>query len=188
MLTASIILLTGERQIGKTTALSEAVRLLRGAGVAVTGLLTQRTGPHDLAVTELHTGASYPLTDPYREDHDSPTRNFTMNETALARSSGALLTCFPTQVFVLDEIGPLELRHRRGWVGTLDLLKSESYALAIVVVRPELLGDAIAELPGTSFTVIRVGKDNRQCMAADLFDTVMAALSNAPVMQEGVCR
>ena len=109
MLTASIILLTGERQIGKTTALSEAVRLLRGAGVAVTGLLTQRTGPHDLAVTELHTGASYPLTDPYREDHDSPTRNFTMNETALARSSGALLTCFPTQVFVLDEIGPLEL-------------------------------------------------------------------------------
>jgi nucleoside-triphosphatase THEP1 len=174
-----IILLTGERQIGKTTALSSAVELLRGAGVTVTGLLTRRAGPHDLVVAELHTGSSYPLTDPYHEASSSQTANFVMNEAAFARSSSALMTSFPTQVFVLDEIGPLELRHRRGWVGGLDLLKREAYTLAIIVVRPELLGQAISELPGMRFTVMRVDRENRQGLDVALFDTVMAALSRA---------
>ncbi len=173
-----IMLLTGGRQVGKSTALSEAVGLLRSAGVKVTGLSTQRTGPHDLSVIELHTGASYMLTDPYQNAPGSATPNFTMNEAAIARSSGALTSCFPTQVFVLDEIGPLELRNRRGWVGVLDLLKCEScYASAIIVVRPELLGEAIAELPGTTFTVVRVTTSNRQGLGGHLFDTAMVMLS-----------
>ncbi len=64
MPTPRIVLLTGGRQIGKTTALSEAVKQLQDAGVKVAGLLTQRTGPHDLTVIELYTGARYSLTDP----------------------------------------------------------------------------------------------------------------------------
>ncbi|MCU0519636.1 MAG: hypothetical protein MUF84_02940 [Anaerolineae bacterium] len=183
---SNVILLTGDRQIGKTTALWEAVGLLRGVGMRVTGLLTQRTGPHDLAVMELHTGDRYPLTDPWYEDHGTPTPNFVMNEAAMARSSGALAACFPTQVFVLDEIGPLELRHRRGWVGALDLLRREAYELGILVIRPELLGVAIAELPGTTFTVIRVDAGNRQGLGTELFGTAMALFSRTAMLPQGI--
>lgn len=179
MPTPRIILLTGGRQVGKTTALSEAVKRLQDAGVKVAGLLTQRTGPHDLAVIELHTGARYSLTDPYRDIPGAPTSNFVMNEAAFARSDAALAMSFPTQVFVLDEIGPLELRHRRGWVRALDLLGHEPYALAFVVVRPELLGDAVAELPDAEYTVIRVDVGNRQGLGACLFDIATARLSDA---------
>lgn len=186
MLTSRVILLTGERQTGKTTVLSEVVERLRSAGAKVSGLLTRRTGPHDLVVTELRTGASYPLTAPFQDSADSATRNFTMDEVAFARSSNALVTAFPTQVFVLDEIGPLELRHRRGWVQVLDLLRRETYVLAIVVVRPELLGEAVAELPGAKFVVVRVDMDSRQGLGVSLFDTAMAMLASNPVPSQEV--
>lgn len=186
MPTPKIVLLTGGRQIGKTTALSEAVRRLQDAGVRVSGVLTQRAGPHDLAAIELHTGARYPLTDPYRDIPGAPTPNFVMNEAAFARSTAALATSFPTQVFVLDEIGPLELRHHHGWVSVLDLLRRESYALAFIVVRPELVGDAILALPDAEYTVIRVDLDSRQGLGAHLFDVAMARLpGTSPVAPGG---
>ncbi len=188
MPTPRIVLLTGGRQIGKTTALSEAVKQLQDAGVKVAGLLTQRTGPHDLTVIELYTGARYSLTDPYRDIPGAPTPNFVMNEAAFARSTAALATSFPTQVFVLDEIGPLELRHHRGWVSVLDLLKRESYAVAFIVVRPELLGDAVVELPDAEYTVIRVDVDSRQGLGSYLFDAATARLSDASLASPGCGR
>ena len=114
MPTPRIILLTGGRQVGKTTALSEAVKRLQDAGVKVAGLLTQRTGPHDLAVIELHTGARYSLTDPYRDIPGAPTSNFVMNEAAFARSDAALAMSRPSVRVGQDR--PVGVAPRRGWV------------------------------------------------------------------------
>ncbi len=172
-----ILLITGTRQVGKSTALVRAVTRLRDADVRVSGLLTERTGPHDLAVTELHTGARYPLTDPFKDLPDSVTRHFTMNEAALARSRAALEAAFPTQVFVLDEIGPLELRRRQGWANIFGLLARESYAIAILVVRPELLGEALAQLEGCCFSLVHVTPGNRVEIPALLVEEAVSALN-----------
>ncbi len=167
-----ILIMTGARQVGKSTVLDKAISTLRVADVQITGLLTRRTGPHDLAVTELHTGATYTLTDAFKLAASSPTRNFVMSETALTRSRRSLESAFPTQVFVLDELGPLELRARRGWVVAFELLKRKHYGVAIVVVRPELLGEAIGELPGPYFTVINVTRAGRDRLPSRLADWV----------------
>jgi nucleoside-triphosphatase THEP1 len=180
-----IWLITGTRQVGKSTVLCDVVSRLRRAQVAVAGLLTERTGAHDLTVTELHTGAHYSLTDPFCDVPGSPTRQFTMNDAALARSSRALEASFPTQLFVLDELGPLELEHRRGWVEALDLLAREVYDLALVVVRPELLGAAVIALPGTSFSVLRVTPDNRGGLPERLAEVILARLARSSIAQPG---
>jgi len=173
---ANIVLITGMRQVGKSTALRSAVTQLRDDGIRVSGLLTERTGPHDLSVTELHTGSRYLLTEPFKDEPGSLTRHFTMNDAALARSGRALVDAFPTQVFALDELGLLELKHGRGWVDALDLLAREHYRLALVVVRPELLGDAVMQMDALCFTVVRVTPTNRQEIPAFLIEQVFTSM------------
>ncbi|MGC9469337.1 MAG: nucleoside-triphosphatase [Anaerolineae bacterium] len=173
------ILITGQRQVGKSTALQQALLRSQEAGLQVSGLLTQRVGPHDLMVTELHTGATYPLTDPFEDRPGSPTRQFAMNAQAFARSRRALEASFPTQLFVLDEVGPLELRHHQGWWSVFGLLRCREYDQAVIVVRPELLGEAIAELPGICFSVVRVSMANRDTLPAVLFEMIQSGRAGA---------
>lgn len=181
---SAILLVTGERQVGKSTLLARAVTRLREVGLQVSGLLTRRTGPHDLTVTELHTGEVYALTDPFVDIPGSPTRNFTMNEAAFARSREALAGSFPTQVFVLDEIGPLELRRRRGWIDALELLRREQYALAIVVVRSELLPEAVDALEATWATLLRITPDNREAVLPALVRWIIAVCASQESVSE----
>lgn len=177
------MLVTGERQAGKTTALKRALTTIRQAGVSVSGLLTQRTGPHDLEVRELHTGSVYKLTDPFDAPSASPLGHFKMNAAAMARSARALAGSFPTEVFVLDEVGPLELKHRQGWVDALALLARESYVFAVLVVRPSLVRQAVAELPATGVSVVHVTPHSREDVPALIADEAIAACARAAAGQ-----
>jgi len=174
-----IMLITGERQVGKTTALERALTTIREAGVSVSGLLTQCIGPHDLEVRELHTESVYRLTDPFDAPSASPLCHFKMNATAMARSARALVGSFPTQVFVLDELGPLELKHRQGWVDVPALLAREAYVFAVVVVRPSLLGQAVVELPATMYSVVHVTPHDREEVPALIANEVIIACARA---------
>lgn len=67
------------------------------------------------------------------------------NET-LARLSArleALEENSPKTLVVLDELGPLELVRRQGWVAGVDLITRRKYHLAFVVIRPGLLLQAL---------------------------------------------
>jgi nucleoside-triphosphatase THEP1 len=166
-----IILLTGKRQVGKSTLCFRLVELMRAEGLAVAGLLTRRTGPHDLEVLELASGRAYPLTLPFEATEGIAFSNFRMDPEAMARSALALEQSFPTDVFVLDEVGPLELVHHKGWIRALGLLAQSDYKAAFVVVRPELLLEAILQLPKPTYTVVHVLVDNRDCLPMQLLRT-----------------
>ncbi|HDQ34718.1 MAG TPA: DUF2478 domain-containing protein [Chloroflexi bacterium] len=168
-----IVLVTGARQMGKSTLCQRVAETLRAAEVTVSGLLTRRTGPHDLVVSEMHTGNIYPLTLPYQGAGDPATPAFCMDPAAMARSAAALESAFPTQVFFLDELGPLELRRGAGWSNALPLLHTAQYKLAILVIRPELLDVLIARLPAPPSAVFPVQPDNRE----QLFEALLQQAS-----------
>lgn len=159
-----ISLITGARQVGKTTLCQRLVEDLRAEGITCSGLVTRHTDEHMLEVTELRSGESYPLTLPFDSDQGIALGRFRMDPTAIERGLCALKASFPTDVFVLDEIGPLELVHRQGWYGALQWLCEASYAMAYVVVRPELLSLAIALLDAPLYTVIHVTQVNRAAL------------------------
>jgi nucleoside-triphosphatase len=48
----------------------------------------------------------------------------------------------PTDLLVVDEIGPLEMKRKQGWVNALHALDSRQYRQAILVMRPKLLAMA----------------------------------------------
>jgi nucleoside-triphosphatase THEP1 len=170
-----IVLLTGERQVGKTTVCLRLVEALRQTTLDVAGLLTRRTGPCALEVLELRTDQAYPLTAPAENEQGIVVGKFRMRPDAMARSRKALDTSFPTQVFLLDEIGPLELVRGEGWVRAMTLLKRRSYLIAFIVVRPELLVPAICQLPASFYTVVRVTHKNRDMLPASLRNIAIEA-------------
>ncbi len=156
-----IVLVTGGRQVGKSSLCRRVAAELRGQGVQVTGLITQRVATHALMVTELETGVSYALTRPL-DAEGLALPNFTLDPQAMERAAAALRRSFPTQLFVLDEVGPLEMMEGKGWGEVFDLLRRERYDVAMLVVRPELLYAAITCLPNALYTVVRVSIVERE--------------------------
>ena len=169
MLEPRIILLTGNRQIGKSTACVSLVNMLRETDLKVTGLITLRTGSDDLAVQEINSGDTYPLTLPLNSETGFLIGHFRFSTDALARTNRALDACFPTQVFILDEIGPMELVYGQGWARAITLLRHRKYRIAFIVVRPELIVPAMRQLPLTYYTVIHLTAEIRDSVPASLF-------------------
>jgi nucleoside-triphosphatase THEP1 len=57
---------------------------------------------------------------------------------------GAIRHC---QLLVVDELGPLEFQNHTGWMNAFPLIESRCYRLACLVVRPELLHQALERWP-----------------------------------------
>jgi nucleoside-triphosphatase len=184
MIDPTIVLITGERQVGKTTACLRAVTLMRQADLEVSGLVTTRTGCHALSVRELHTGAVYPLTLPFEDSTDRPLMNFRMDPEAMARSETSLARAFPTDVVVIDELGPLEFRRGEGWTEAFDYLRQGKYHLGILVVRPELLVAGVRRLPMDVYTVVRVTPANRDRVPMTVAEMAKAAVARARTGEE----
>ena len=159
--------------------------MLRETDLKVSGLITQRTGPDALAVHELYSGDTYPLTLAPNSDAGFLVGHFRFSPEALARSDRALNACFPTQVFILDEIGPMELVYGQGWIRAISLLRRRTYRIAFIVVRPELLVQAMRQLPLTYYTVIHLTAEIRDSVPASLFSiaTNVCCIEEHPAME-----
>ncbi len=62
----------------------------------------------------------------------------------------------PCDLFVLDELGPLEFDRHQGWTAGFDLLAAAStFRLAIVVVRPEYVQVFLQRFPQAETATIQ---------------------------------
>jgi nucleoside-triphosphatase THEP1 len=80
----------------------------------------------------------------------------------------ALTRTTPCDLLVVDEIGPLELERRGGWENAFDVLRGRDFALALVVVRPELVIKAQLRLPDCATVVLTVTRENRDQLPGTL--------------------
>jgi len=147
-----IVFLTGEIGTGKTTLCLEAARLAQEGGRSLGGVVSppvfkdgEKTA---IEVKDLKTGAVRTLA-VRKKDPDS--EGFSLcwdfDQEVLAWANQAIAAAPPCDVFFLDELGPLEFEHGRGWTAGFDVLKGEDYQLAVVVIRPSLLAAARERWP-----------------------------------------
>ena len=183
--TPQIILLSGPRQAGKSTLCRKLVAALQRDHLTVAGLLTTHTGPHDLEVSEIHSGARYALTLPFGDGVGAELGRFRMDAAAAARGIASLTRALPAAALVIDELGPLEFKLGRGWLPALSLLQAECCRAAVLVVRPELLGEAFAHLPTAIATVVYVTLENRDALLEALLRLISAELRGAAPLLEG---
>jgi len=161
-----ILLITGGRGAGKSTVCREVVALAQAAGYTCSGLLTIPRGSADeRSVVDVRTGDLRPLTLP--SDGVQQGR-YRLDPAALAWGAGVLARAVPCDLLVVDELGPLEIRQRRGWAVALDLLRNGRFRLALIVVRPELVGPMQLLLPVSAPAVVPVTPENRDRLPAEL--------------------
>ena len=173
-----IIILTGERGVGKSTVCRETIALAQARGYTCGGILTLSHPDGTLDVLDVRSGDVRRLT---LEPDAGPAvtqGRFRFNPETLAWGNAALAHALPAHLLVVDELGPLEIERGEGWLNAPDLLCRTDFALALVVVRPELVARAQLKFPASATAVITVTPDNRDSVPAILMEMLEGELSS----------
>lgn len=151
-------LLTAPSGAGKTTFCAALAEQARAAGWDVAGILSppvfengEKVG---ILAKNLRTGETRPLAQLSPSHSPLPTSDFPLptfhfplgqwlfSPSALAWGNDILAACLPADLFIVDELGPLELLRGAGWTNALQALRSQRYRVSIAVIRPELIETA----------------------------------------------
>lgn len=161
-----VALLSGDRGVGKSTlALRLAHALQKDHGAeSVAGVVTERSGSMRTAIL-LPANDRMPLAADARGS-EGRAAGFTGPAVGPFRFSRAtieavndLFTTTPPglaatrHLWILDEVGPLELRSREGFLPAFQALTGTTGAAALIVVRPELLHEVRGALPAHACAV-----------------------------------
>ena len=150
MRSGNLLILTGERGSGKTTLLQRLVKRKTAQGGKVGGLLTparfeagEKTG---IYVVDLHSGE----TRLFASKKPAEMTGFTFCEwifdpQVLMWGNQVLASAESADLFIIDEIGPMELEQGEGWTNALTLLAkgAKPNQTMLAVVRSECLQEAV---------------------------------------------
>lgn len=169
-MTARIIIISGERGVGKSTVCHKTVTLAQSAGYICGGIITLHRPSDVLEVLDVRSGFARQLT---LEPGVSPAviqGRFRFDPRVLLWGDDVLARATPCDLLVVDELGPLELEQGWGWQQALTVLHKADFALAFVVVRPELVIQAQLKLPESAMAVLMVTAENRDELPAALLE------------------
>lgn len=170
-----MVVLTGERGIGKTTICRRTIALARAQGRTCGGILTlAHEGARE--VHDVRSGQVRRLTAPPDGGPVVVQGRFRFNAETLNWASAALASSVPCDLLVIDEIGPLEIERDGGWIAAFDVLGGGGFALALVVVRPELVPAAQRRLPGSPAAVLTATRQNRDRLPTLLLEMLQRQL------------
>jgi nucleoside-triphosphatase len=171
-----IILITGDSGTGKTTLCARLAATLRARGVDVAGVLTlpryangEKVG---MDVADARTGARISLAERATRGTGTADLRWKFDEIALARGAQILRAATPCDVLIVDELGPLELIHGKGWTVALEVLQTQHYRDALVVVRPHLVDEFRARV-NLPVQVVTLTLENREQVWSQLVEQLI---------------
>lgn len=180
------IILTGERGAGKSSVCQKTIALAQGNRYTCGGLLTLGHPNGTLDVLDVRSGDVRRLTLETDVRPAAPSTplgpgsltaspavlqgRFCFDLETLTWGCAALAQATPCQLLVVDELGPLEIERGEGWLNAFDVLHGTDFALAIVVVRPELVAQAQLKLPASAAAVFTVTLDSRDSLPATFLE------------------
>jgi nucleoside-triphosphatase THEP1 len=139
-----LVLVTGMKGAGKTSWCMDLLEHARALDLKLCGLISpavfkagQKVG---IDLLDLHSGERRRLA--YRAGDvggDLRTTDWQMVAETLKWGNTILESINSCDLFILDELGPLEFEHGIGLIAGLDIIDSHKKFPSIVVVRPSLL-------------------------------------------------
>jgi nucleoside-triphosphatase THEP1 len=183
----AVVLVSGERRVGKTTALLKVRETAIRAGLRVGGFLSvarfedaQKTG---IDLMDAASGEVMPLATMVTGAASSAptggvegvirTGHYTFYPAALAAGRQYAEAGQDADVFLVDELGPLELLRGEGWADVIPMIRARRFGAALVVVRPELIElsrGLMSLLPETP--VILIDETNREAATDTLVNWI----------------
>jgi nucleoside-triphosphatase THEP1 len=163
--TGSVVLVTGERGVGKTQLCQQVVELAGKEGYRCAGVLSRAVleGSDKVAIIlrDVATNVEKALAVADNTPGDIRCGRYRFVPAALEWGSRLLAGATPCDLLIVDELGPLELTLGRGLVTALDVLHEGAFSLALVVVRSELLNTLRERLYWAETRVVEVDLENR---------------------------
>lgn len=148
---STLIIVTGDRGAGKTTFCTRLIELARSGGRGIAGVLSPAVIVNDqkiaIDVIDLRSAQRRRLAT-YNPDADYPRElHWRFAADVLAWSNATLAESTPCDVLIVDELGVLEFERGQGWQAGLTAIDAGDYRLGVVVIRPELLTQALQRWP-----------------------------------------
>jgi nucleoside-triphosphatase len=146
-------IISGEIDAGKTSLCAALIQQFQHSLWCIRGLHSPAIFDGDKKIgisvvnlenQEIHQLAVY---DPKPDKLEDDPIRWRFDPQVLAWGNQVFLTAVPTDVLVVDEVGPLEMKRNQGWVHALTALDSRKYRQAILVMRPTLLPIAQVRWP-----------------------------------------
>jgi len=150
-----LVLLTGGRGSSKTRWCLAAREAACWAGFQVAGVISPPVyatgGKVAIDVMAAATGERRRLADrPPPNETGTAGLGWRFDAAALAWGDALLDNIAPCDLLFIDELGPLEFHEEGGFSHGFAAIETRAYRLAIAVIRPELLDDAVARWPWVS--------------------------------------
>ena len=170
-----IVLLSGDRGVGKSTACQKLVKMACRrrktiGGFLSTALFDDKGDKVGIKLVDPRTGEERYLAS-IAEDLGGPLVGiYHMNAEALSWGATLALSAIEGEfdLILIDELGPLELNRNEGFAGVLPALYEVSNVNCLVVVRPELIDDLERRLKATVIVRRVVTLGNRNGMPGEL--------------------
>ncbi len=176
-----VVLVSGGRGAGKSTLLTRARQAALDAGLGVGGMISlarveggTKTG---IDVMDAGSGVVLPLAR-YRAQLDESgegmgTRHYAFDAAGIEAGLRWAEAGRAADVFIVDELGPLEYERGLGWAAVIPMIAARAYGCALVTVRPELIEVARARLGvGETAPVLMVEAASRDGLAAGVCDWI----------------
>ncbi len=161
----NVVLLTGERGVGKTYLCQQVVRKARVLGHRCAGVISpavlESGDKVGISLVDVSTGESRPLAVADEVLGEVRWGRYSFVSSTLGWGASVVERATPCDLLVVDELGPLELVSGKGLVTALGVLKAGGFGLALVVVRPELVDELGERLRGSDVQVLKVTLANR---------------------------
>ena len=165
-----VYILTGTVHSGKTTLLKQLVRLLKQEGINVRGHLSEAIHQDNKKIgydlLDLKDGTFFPFLRMEGDDDWERIGPYFFMPFSVRKAETIMLGDPDADVFIVDEVGPLELKGRGLWPALKKSL-AQSSAKILIVVRKSILHDMIE----------RIQKVDREVKIFDIQDkNVLSAL------------
>jgi len=167
-----IVLITGQRAVGKTYVCQSVVEEAQRRGYTCAGLLSpalfegqQKVG---ISLVDVTSGEERPLATADAAPLGVRRGRYRFVNSTLEWGTRVLAEATPCDLLVVDELGPLELEKGRGLVKALDVLAKGGFSLALVVVRPELVEQVRERLPAEEVHIVHVTFANRDGLSRQI--------------------
>jgi hypothetical protein len=159
MVCGQIIIVTGPREVGKTTFCRKLAYFGRALGWDVAGVISPAVYENKIKVgievENLRSGEHLILAINNTESVSGlRTSNWCFDHFALEWGNSVLKEATPCDLLIVDELGVLEFERIEGWLAGFDAINMKQYRYGFITIRPEMLKQAQIRWPKTQIIEI----------------------------------